>query len=162
MIYSRSRLWKKQINHEEHEEHEVFLKISSCSSCSSWLIKIFIFALFLFVVASCSAQDDSDEQPPPPPVKKPTHWQWNLSIINRTGFRLDEPRVFQMSRTIANGKGIYRFNDRWRLTLECRAQYDPVNRLGYSKLWLDPRQILLDGKIKKVSLSLGLQQVVWG
>jgi hypothetical protein len=35
--------------------------------------------------------------------------------------------------------------------------------LGYSRTpWFDPRQVLLDGKIKKLDLKLGLQQVVWG
>jgi len=68
-----------------------------------------------------------------------------------------------MSRTIFDAKGIYKINENWRLTLEGRAHYDPVERLGYPKgVWLDPRQALLDGKVKKVDLKLGLQQVVWG
>jgi len=97
------------------------------------------------------------------PQPKQSRWQWSFSVRNRTGFRLNEPRVFQMSRTFVDVKGIYKFNDEWRLTAEGRAHYDPVGRLGYpSKPWFDPRQFLLDGKIKSVSLSLGLQQVVWG
>ncbi len=95
--------------------------------------------------------------------KSQSRWQLSFSIRNRTGYRLDEPRVLQMSRTFVDGKGIYKFSDNWRLTLEARAHYDPVERLGYPKKpWLDPRQILLDGKIKRVNLRLGLQQVVWG
>ncbi len=68
-----------------------------------------------------------------------------------------------MSRTNFDAKGIYKINDDWRMTLEGRAHYDPVERLGYPKnVWLDPRQVLFDGRIKKVDLKLGLQQVVWG
>jgi len=68
-----------------------------------------------------------------------------------------------MSRTIFDAKGIYKINDNWRMTLEGRAHYDPVERLGYPKnVWLDPRQVLLDGRVGKVDLKLGLQQVVWG
>lgn len=68
-----------------------------------------------------------------------------------------------MSRTTFDAKGIYKINDNWRMTLEGRAHYDPVERLGYPKnVWLDPRQALLDGRVGKVDLKLGLQQVVWG
>ena len=68
-----------------------------------------------------------------------------------------------MSRTFLDAKGIYKISDQWRLTLEARAHFDPVERLGYPKsIWIDPRQVLLDGKVKKVDLKLGLQQVVWG
>src|SRR5262245_25395409 len=106
-------------------------------------------------------QDTSPAQDTQP--NKHSNWNWSFSIRNRTGFRTDEPRVFQMSRTILDAKGIYRINDNWRMTLEGRAHYDPVERLGYPRnVWLDPRQMLLDGKVKKVDLKLGLQQVVWG
>ena len=68
-----------------------------------------------------------------------------------------------MSRTLADGKGVYKISDDWRLTLTARAHYDPVKRLGYPpRLWLDPREVLLAGKVKKIDLKLGLQQVVWG
>ncbi|MDX2042725.1 MAG: DUF1302 family protein [Acidobacteriota bacterium] len=68
-----------------------------------------------------------------------------------------------MSRSFIDAKGIYKISDDWRLTLEGRAHYDPVERLGFPKsVWIDPRQVLLDGKVKKVDLKLGLQQVVWG
>ncbi len=124
------------------------------------------FAIF-FLAFSVFAQTPAESQDPPPaqdsPAKKPSDWQWSFSIRNRTGFRTDEPPVLQMSRTIFDAKGIYKINDGWRMTLEGRAHYDPVGRLGYpKKLWLDPRQVLLDGKVKKVDLKLGLQQVVWG
>jgi hypothetical protein len=68
-----------------------------------------------------------------------------------------------MSRTILDAKAIYKLNENWRMTLEGRAHHDPVKRLGYpNKIWLDPRQALIEGKIKKVDVKLGLQQVVWG
>src|SRR5262249_15884197 len=113
------------------------------------------------------AQTQTEDQDPPltqdAKPEKPLRWQWSFSIRNRTGFRTDEPRVFQMSRTIFEAKGAYKISDDWRMTLEGRAHYDPVERLGYPKnIWLDPRQVLLDGKVKKVDLKLGLQQVVWG
>ena len=96
-------------------------------------------------------------------AKHPSHWQWTLSLRNRTGFRLDEPRVFQMARAFFEPRGIYKLSSQWRLTLEGRAHYDPVGRLGYpKKLWFDPRQFLLDGRIRSVHASLGLQQIVWG
>jgi hypothetical protein len=101
--------------------------------------------------------------PTPEPTPKPSNWNWSLTIRNRTGFKLNEPHQFQMSRTLVEGKGSYKLSDDWRLTLEARAHYDPVNRLGYpNTLWLDPRQALIEGKIKKVDLKLGLQHVVWG
>lgn len=90
-------------------------------------------------------------------------WRWTYALRNRTGYRRERPRVFQMSRTTADIKGIGRLSERWRLTMEGRAHYDPVGRLGYPKtLWFDPRQFLLDGRAGPLSLSLGLQQVVWG
>ena len=68
-----------------------------------------------------------------------------------------------MSRTVVDGKATYKISDDWRLTLAARAHYDPVNRLGYPpRLWIDPREAVLSGKVKKVDLKLGLQQVVWG
>ena len=123
-----------------------------------------IFFCFLFSLTCLAQQQDpSAQEPTPQPEAKASRWQWSFSIRNRTGFRTDEPRVFQMSRTFLDAKSIYKISDDWRLTLEARAHYDPVERLGYPKsLWIDPRQVLLDGKIKKVDLKLGLQQVVWG
>ncbi|MBI3952246.1 MAG: hypothetical protein HY314_17490 [Acidobacteria bacterium] len=113
--------------------------------------------------ASLPTQEPAPAQSTTAPEEKPSRWQWSFTIGNRTGFRLNEPRVFQMSRTFVDVKGIYKMNDEWRLTAEGRAHYDPVERLGYpNRPWFDPRQFLLDGKIKSVSLSLGLQQVVWG
>ena len=130
------------------------------------------FVLFLalcLLAAPCFSQQSEQtsspptQEPTPQPEPTPSRWQWSFSIRNRTGFRTDEPRVLQMSRTFLDAKGIYKINDDWRLTLEGRAHYDPVERLGFpKKVWVDPRQILLDGKVKKVDLKLGLQQVVWG
>ena len=92
-----------------------------------------------------------------------SNWLWSLTIRNRTGWRTNVPRQVQMSRSYIDAKGIYRIDDTWSLTLEGRAHIDPVGRLGYpQRLWLDPRQALLDGRIGKVDLKLGLQQVVWG
>lgn len=94
---------------------------------------------------------------------KPSNWLWSLTIRNRTGWRTNAPRRAQMSRNYVDAKGVYRIDETWSLTLEGRAHYDPVGRLGYPpRLWLDPRQALLDGRIGKVDLKLGLQQVVWG
>jgi hypothetical protein len=132
------------------------------------LAKLLINCLMLcFFSFQSLAQSHSENQDQPPSQDtKPTqlsNWQWSFSIRNRTGFRTEEPRVFQMSRTIFDAKGVYKINDDWRMTLEGRAHYDPVERLGYPKnVWLDPRQALIDGKVKKVDLKLGLQQVVWG
>ncbi len=126
------------------------------------------FALGLFGL-TCPAQQSEPpattptQEPTAQPEPKPSRWQWSFSIRNRTGFRTDSPRVLQMSRTFFDGKGVLKISDDWRLTLEARAHIDPVRRLGYPKsVWVDPRQVLLDGKIKKVDLKLGLQQVVWG
>src|SRR5262245_3846426 len=127
---------------------------------------ILFFTLFLIGIHSFAQTPTENKESAPTQdaqPDKPSNWNWSFSIRNRTSFRTDEPRVFQMSRTILDAKGIYRINDNWRLTLEGRAHYDPVERLGYPKnVWLDPRQALLDGKFKKVDLKLGLQQVVWG
>jgi len=130
----------------------------------NWLIG----CLTLYSIApQALAQTQIENQDPPPAQDvqpdKPSRWQWSFSIRNRTGFRTDPPRVLQMSRTFVDAKGIFKISDNWRLTLEGRAHYDPVERLGYPKsVWIDPRQVLLDGKVKKVDLKLGLQQVVWG
>ncbi len=129
-----------------------------------WLI---VWSTLCFFSFQSLAQPQTENQDPPPAQDtkpdQPSRWQWSFSIRNRTGFRTDEPRVLQMSRSIFDAKGSYKINDDWRLTLEGRAHYDPVERLGYPDgVWLDPRQVLLDGKIKKVDLKLGLQQVVWG
>jgi hypothetical protein len=123
------------------------------------LVICLAYISLLFTLSSpSSAQDDVKDTAAPF-----SHWQWSFSVRNRTGFRLDEPRVFQMSRTFLDVKGVYKFNDAWRLTAEGRAHYDPVGRLGYPKRpWFDARQFLIDGKIKTVSVSLGLQQIVWG
>lgn len=129
-----------------------------------WLIVCFTVFFFSFQ-SLAQTQTENQDSPPAQDTKpsQPSRWQWSFSIRNRTGFRTDEPRVFQMSRTIFDAKGIYKINDNWRMTLEGRAHYDPVERLGYPKnVWVDPRQVLFDGKVKKVDLKLGLQQVVWG
>ncbi|HWQ32395.1 MAG TPA: DUF1302 family protein [Blastocatellia bacterium] len=98
-----------------------------------------------------------------PGTANASRWQWSFTLRNRTGFRLDEPRVLQMSRTMLDAKGICKLSDNWKLTLEARAHIDPVERLGYPhKVWIDPRQALLDGKAGRVDLKLGLQQIVWG
>src|SRR5688500_14381657 len=122
-------------------------------------ITFILSMLSVFSVAnSCFAQSDNNATEPKPP-----RFQWSLSIVNRTGYRIDEPRVLQMSRFFVNGKGIYKFSDNWRLTMEGRVHYDPVERLGHPKRpSFDLRQLLIDGKIGRVSLSLGLQQTVWG
>jgi len=129
-----------------------------------WLSVCLILYFFSFqslVQAQTEDQDPAPAQDAKP--EQPSRWQWSFSMRNRTGFRTEEPRVFQMSRTIFDAKVAYKISDDWRMTLEGRAHYDPVERLGYPKnIWLDPRQALLDGKVKKVDLKLGLQQVVWG
>lgn len=101
--------------------------------------------------------------PTPGPEPTPTRWQWSFTVRNRTGFKLDDPHRFQMSRNLVEAKGLAKIGGDWTLTLEGRAHYDPVNRLGYPKsLWIDPRQAHVEGKLKKIDLKLGLQQVVWG
>jgi hypothetical protein len=128
----------------------------------------FFFLALLFTISLPSyAQEEQtqeiESQGSAPNVKKTSRWQWSLSVVNRTSYRIQEPRVFQMSRFFANGKIIYKFSDHWRLTMEGRIHYDPVERLGFPKRpSFDPRQFLIDGKIKNVSLSIGLQQTVWG
>src|SRR5262245_17634746 len=129
-----------------------------------WSIVCLTLSFFSFQ-SQAQAQTENQDTPPAQETKpdQPPRWQWSFSIRNRTGFRTEEPRVLQMSRTIFEAKAVYKINDNWRMTLEGRAHYDPVERLGYPKnVWLDPRQVLLDGKVKKVDLKLGLQQVVWG
>ncbi len=133
-------------------------------------VKLLIVCLALcLTVIRASAQTSTESQDPPPETNstpqpdQPSRWQWSFSIRNRTGLRANEPRQLQMSRTIFDAKGIYKISDDWRMTLEGRVHYDPVQRLGYPKsVWLDPRQVLFDGRVKKVDLKLGLQQVVWG
>jgi len=129
-----------------------------------WFVICLLLCLLNFHHLAQTPTENQDASPPQDvQPDKPSRWQWSFSIRNRTGFRTDEPRVLQMSRTFVDAKGIYKISDNWRLTLEGRAHYDPVERLGYPKsVWIDPRQVLLDGKIKKVDLKLGLQQVVWG
>ena len=130
--------------------------------------RILLTAIILCCFGSQSFSQEKPESQEPQPAQatappKTSNWQWSFSIRNRTGYRLEEPRVLQMSRTLIDARGVYKFSDDWKLTLEGRAHYDPVERLGFpKKVWFDPRQVLLDGKIKKVDLKLGLQQVVWG
>jgi hypothetical protein len=129
-------------------------------------------ASFLIIVlwASIRAQEANPLATPAPRLeeqsateKRPSNWLWSLTIRNRTGWRTSEPRTLQMSRTYIDGKGVYRIDGDWSLTLEGRAHYDPVRRLGYpARIWIDPRQVLLDGKLGRVDLKIGLQQVVWG
>ncbi len=148
----------------EHDFKSSSPHLSDATRLVKWLIVCIILCIFS-IPTFAQTQPENQSQPPQQESQadKPSDWQWSFSIRNRTGFRTDEPRVFQMSRTIFDAKGIYRINDNWRMTLEGRAHYDPVERLGYPKnVWLDPRQMLLDGKVKKVDLKIGLQQVVWG
>jgi hypothetical protein len=133
----------------------------------SWISWALIWFMLCLISIHSFAQTPTENKETAPTQDaqphKPSNWNRSFSIRNRTGFRTDEPRVFQMSRTIFDAKGVYKINDDWRMTLEGRAHYDPVERLGYPKnVWLDPCQMLLDGKVKKVDLKLGLQQVVWG
>lgn len=76
-----------------------------------------------------------------------------------------------MSRNLLDVKGRRRLGsqnagspaDGWSVTLEGRAHWDPVDRLGFpSQVWFDPRQAFVEGKAGPVDLKLGLQQVVWG
>jgi len=139
--------------------------IALCLGGDLGLIKALIVCLTILSPAFAKTQIENQDPPPQPEAQagKPSNWQWSFSIRNRTGLRTDESPLFQMSRTIFDAKGVYKINDDWRMTLESRAHYDPVGRLGYPKgVWFDPRQAMLDGKIKKVDLKLGLQQVVWG
>src|ERR1051326_6222184 len=139
---------RRRISHRVHRDRrDEIIILSLCSLCSLWLILLLSF--------TTARAQSTDNEPP----HKPSHFQWTLSLTNRTGLRLDEPRVLQMSRTMLDIKAIYKFNDRWQLTVEGRAHYDPIERLGYPKrVWFEPRQVLLDGKIKRVGISLGLQQ----
>jgi hypothetical protein len=120
-------------------------------------------ALICLVSSSRGLAQDVEQKPQDGSQSNQSRWQWSFSIRNRTGYRLDEPHVFQMSRTIFDAKGVHRVSDNWRLTLEGRAHYDPVGKLGYPKsIWFDPRQAIIEGKINQVDVKLGLQQVVWG
>jgi hypothetical protein len=117
----------------------------------------------LLIACLLLAANGQEYSPPPTPEPTPSPWQWSFNIRNRTGFKLDEPHRLQMSRSFFEAKGIYKLAQDWNVTLEGRAHYDPVERLGYPKsLWIDPRQAHIEGKLKKVDLKLGLQQVVWG
>ncbi|MGH9840250.1 MAG: DUF1302 family protein [Blastocatellia bacterium] len=158
------------MNIESHSGIDVFAeapRLIGESSRMKWLIVS--LTLCLLSIHAFAQTSTASQEPPPAqdaPADKPSRWQWSFTLRNRTGFKLDEPHRFQMSRTIFDAKGLYKINDDWKLTLEGRAHYDPVRRLGYPNgvwpIWLDPRQVLLDGRIKKVDLKLGLQQVVWG
>jgi len=118
------------------------------------------FFAFLFVAPARAAEPERQINGV---ADTPSRWQWSFALRNRTGFRLHEPRVLQMSRTILDGRGIYKFGDNWRFKMELRAHYDPVHRLGYSeKPSLNPREFQLEGKVGPAQLSIGLQQVVWG
>jgi hypothetical protein len=131
-------------------------------SCTS-IVPIFCLLIFLSP-ASAHAQgaQQASENSSPPEYSSP-RVQWSFTIRNRTGYKLNDPHVLQMSRTILNGKAIVRLSDDWRMTIETRAHFDPVQRLGYPpKLWIDPRQMLIEGKAGRVNLKLGLQQIVWG
>jgi hypothetical protein len=122
-----------------------------------------LFYLITPAVAQEAEKPSAATAQPPPDAGPSSPWQWTFTLRNRTGYRLDEPRVLQMSRTLLDVKGSYKINDRWNLTLEGRAHVDPVGRLGYADgVWLDPRQVIVDGKIKNVDVRLGLQQIVWG
>jgi hypothetical protein len=130
-------------------------------------------ALLLFLGAAIAGQEppstpgDGNAAPGAPAAQgqttKDPRWKWAFSIRNRTGFRLDQPRVLQMSRTFFDLKANVRLSDNWRATAELRAHIDPVERLGYPDgLWVDPRQLTIDGKIGRTELRLGMQQMVWG
>ena len=129
-----------------------------------WAVGSGLCLLLMVSLLSYSAlAQEPAPTPAPTPTPKPSNWNWSLTLRNRTGFKLNAPHQWQMSRTQLDAKGVYKISDAWRLTLETRAHYDPVNRLGYpNKLWLDPRQAVVEGKAGKVDLKLGLQQVVWG
>jgi len=150
--------------HSEVSASAQALPFASEWGAMRWLI-VFLGLCLLSVHALAQTSTESLEPPPAQnaPSDKPLRWQWSFTLRNRTGFKLDKPHRFQMSRTIFDAKGLYKISDDWKLTLEGRAHYDPVRRLGYPhNIWLDPRQVLFDGRVKKVDLKLGLQQVVWG
>src|SRR5262245_25178043 len=123
---------------------------------------LFLVPMLFLIVAAVHAQDPQST-PTPPAEPSPSRWQWSFTFRNRTGLKLNEPHQFQMSRNLFEAKGRYKIGVDWKFTLEAREHYDPVQRLGYpSSVWVDLRQVVLDGKVKKVDLKLGLQQVVWG
>ena len=84
-----------------------------------------LFCLLLLAFPAFAQQAETQDQPPAQdqtePAVKPSRWQWSFSIRNRTGFRTEEPRVLQMSRTFVDAKGIFKISDDWRLTLKARA-----------------------------------------
>jgi hypothetical protein len=151
-----------------------FINMAGRSRRTAALPARLLSAVFLCLVPGSQAQTPhapphAQQQPggsdptAPDSAAQNARWQWTFTLRNRTGLRLDNPRVLQMSRTTFEAKGVYKISGDWRLTMEGRAHVDPVRRLGYPKnVWFDPRQFLIDGKIKKVGVSLGLQQVVWG
>ncbi|MBI4751659.1 MAG: hypothetical protein HY774_24520 [Acidobacteria bacterium] len=108
-------------------------------------------------------QPASQTEPEPPSVPSPPRWKWEYTLRNRTGLKLNQPHVVQLSRTMVDVKGVCEFNPTWRLTVEGRASLDPVHRLGYpTGVWAEPRQVFIEGTVKKIGLKLGLQQLVWG
>jgi hypothetical protein len=126
---------------------------------------VVVLLLFPATASAQTPEENSSDQSTPQPSQTPrsSQWQWSFSLRNRTGHRLDKPRVLQMSRNIFDARGVYKINPDWRITVEARAHYDPVNRLGFPRgVWVDPRQAIIDGKAGRVDLRLGLQQVVWG
>ncbi len=142
-------------------------------ACLKVIVSVILLAVGLAVVAHSQSPEVPPPQAPTPenlPEKLPEkpspglgNWQWSWTLRQRTGLRTSRPRVLQMSRNLLEGKGVLRIDDNWTLTLEGRAHYDPVGRLGFPRsLWIDPRQALVDGRIGPVDLKLGLQQVVWG
>ncbi|MFN0120996.1 MAG: DUF1302 family protein [Blastocatellia bacterium] len=135
---------------------------SACSAFSVFLSLVLV--LPCAIAQTTSENTPKDDTPATTPTPAPsTSWQWSFTIRNRTGLRTESPRVWQMSRTIAEAKGVGKLSENWRLTVQARAHVDPVQRLGYPhNVWIDPRQVLLDDKAGKVDLKLGLQQIVWG
>lgn len=126
----------------------------------------------LFLILTALAQEPTVVQEPPglpPPANQSgssasdSRWAWTFTLRNRTGYRTESPRVFQMSRNTFDAKAEVKLSDQWKVTLEGLAHYDPVDRLGYADgVWLDARQAFVDGRIKGVDIRLGLQQIVWG
>jgi hypothetical protein len=176
-VNTRSLLFLANSSQPKNDGKMAAMKIESHSELESGrageresgrkALRLIVCFMLCLINPLAFAQTQTETQDPAPAQdsqpEKPSNWNWSFSIRNRTGFRTNEPHQLQMSRTIFDAKGIYKINDNWRMTLEGRAHYDPVERLGYPKnVWLDPRQVLLDGRAGKVDLKLGLQQVVWG
>lgn len=124
-------------------------------SCRRLFVLLAPAVVWLSIVCSCAGQS-AGAQPS-------SRWQWSFTLRNRTALRMNRPRVLQMSRNVLEVRGVYKPQDQWGFSAEGRAHYDPVGRLGYPrKLWLDPRELLIEAEFKSASLSLGLQQTVWG